>query len=68
MTTKLIILIAIGFLIFGAVVFVIVKACRYRRNHPDEIYWPYNGPMKRRHSKQTPKTLLLAALTLGCML
>ena len=48
MTTKLIILVAIGLLVFGALLCIIVKAWRYRRNHPDEVYWPYNGPLHKK--------------------
>ena len=68
MTSKLTILIAIGLLVFGAFVFIIVKAWRYRRNHPNEVYWPYSGTLRRRHSKQAPQKLLLAALTLASLL
>ncbi len=69
MTTKLIILIVVGLLVFGALVYVIVKAWRYRRNHPDEVYWPYNGPLhKKRKSKPGITTTLVATLTLSTLM
>ena len=69
MTTKLIILIVVGLLVFGALVYVIVKAWRYRRNHPDEVYWPYNGPLhKKKKSKTCHKTLLVATLILSTLM
>ena len=37
MTTKLIILLAIGALVLGMLAWLIVRAWRYRRNHPGEI-------------------------------
>ena len=42
MSTKLIILLSIGALVLGVLVWFIIKAWRYRRDHPDEVYWPYN--------------------------
>lgn len=69
MTTKLIILIVVGLLVFGALLCIIVKAWRYRRNHPDEIYWPYNGPLhKKRKSKPGITTTLVAILTLSTLM
>ena len=69
MTTKLIILIVVGLLVFGALLCIIVKAWRYRRNHPDEVYWPYNGPLhKKKKSKTCHKTLLVATLILSTLM
>ncbi|MCR5589449.1 MAG: hypothetical protein K6F72_07525 [Bacteroidales bacterium] len=42
MSTKLIILLSIGALVLGVLVWFIIKAWRYRRDHPNEVYWPYN--------------------------
>jgi len=42
MTTKLIILIAIGILVLAGLIWLIIRAWRYRRDHPNEIFWPYN--------------------------
>lgn len=36
MTTKLIILLAIGLIVLGLLVWMIVRAWRYRKNHPDD--------------------------------
>ena len=44
MNLKLILLLAIGLLVLGAIAWQLVRAWRYRRNHPDETYWPYNDP------------------------
>ena len=69
MTTKLIILIVVGILVFGALLCIIVKAWRYRRNHPDEVYWPYNGPLhKKRKSKPGITATLVATLTLSTLM
>ncbi len=67
MTTKLIILLTIGLLVFGALVFVIVKAWCYRRNHPDEVYWPYNKPFTRGNSNHIHNAVLVVALTLATL-
>ena len=48
MTTKLIILIAIGVLVLAGLTWLIVRAWRYRRDHPEEIFWPYNDPQGRK--------------------
>ena len=48
MTTKMIILLALGLLILGGLTWLIVRAWRYRKNHPDEIYWPYNAPKENK--------------------
>ena len=45
MTTKLIILLVLGLLVLGALVWLIVRAWRYRQAHPNEILWPYNGEL-----------------------
>lgn len=37
MTTKLIVLLGVGAVVLAAIVWMIVRAIRYRRNHPDEI-------------------------------
>lgn len=37
MTTKLIVLLGLGALALAAIVWTIVRAIRYRRNHPDEM-------------------------------
>lgn len=42
MTTKLIILIAIGILVLAGLIWLIIRAWRYRRVHSNEIFWPYN--------------------------
>lgn len=42
MTTKLIILIAIGILVLAGLIWFIIRAWRYRRDHSNEIFWPYN--------------------------
>ncbi len=42
MTTKLIILISLGVVSLGGIAWCIVRARRYRRDHPNEVYWPYN--------------------------
>ncbi len=46
MSLKLIFLIAVGGLALGLLVGLLVRAFRYRRNHPDETYWPYNTPQE----------------------
>ena len=69
MTTKLIIIIVVGLLVFGALLCIIVKAWRYRRNHPDEVYWPYNGPLhKKKKSKPGITTTLATILTLSTLM
>ncbi len=47
MTTKLIILLSFGTLVLGVLIRQIVRAWRYRRDHPDEVYWPYNRPNEK---------------------
>lgn len=42
MTTKLITLIILGVVVLGGIAWCIVRAWRYRRDHPKEVYWPYN--------------------------
>ncbi len=37
MTTKMIILLAIGLIVLGLLVWMIVRAWRYRKNHPDDL-------------------------------
>ncbi len=46
MTTKMIILLTVGALVLGTLVWQIVRAWRYRSTHPDETYWPYNTPQE----------------------
>ena len=41
MATKLIILIVLGVVVLGVLVWQLNRAWRYRKKHPDEIYWPY---------------------------
>lgn len=42
MTLKLIIIIIVALLVLGILAWQLVRAWRYRRNHPNETYWPYN--------------------------
>ena len=42
MNLKLIIILAVGILVLGAIAWQLVRAWRYRRSHPDESLWPYN--------------------------
>ena len=44
MNLKLILLLAVGVVAVGVLAWQIVRAWRYRRNHPDEILWPFNNP------------------------
>ena len=48
MTTKLIILLVLGLLILSGIIWLVVKACRYSREHPDELLWPYDGELNER--------------------
>ena len=62
MSTKLIILLIVGALALGTLVWMIVRAWRYRRNHPEETYWPYNGGL---NAKIMIVTVLLTCLFYG---
>lgn len=57
MTIKLMILIVLGGIVLGALVWLIIRAWRYRRDHPDEIYWPYNdmGTTSKREKRENEK-------------
>ena len=37
----------LGGVVLGALVWQIVRAWRYRRDHPEEIFWPYNKPKEK---------------------
>lgn len=52
MSTKLIILLSLGALVLGTLFWQIVRAWRYRKNHPDEIFWPYNGILNDKKKKK----------------
>ena len=51
MNLKLILLLAVGVVAVGVLVWQLVRAWRYRRNHPDETYWPYNEPKEDNEKK-----------------
>ena len=51
MNLKLIILLSFGALVLGALIWQIVRAWRYRRDHPDEILWPYSGDLNDKKKK-----------------
>jgi hypothetical protein len=53
MTTKLIILLSLGGLVLGGLAWSIVRAWRYRSNHPEETYWPYSGDLKENENGKT---------------
>lgn len=53
MTTKLIILLSLGAVVLGGLAWSIVRAWRYRRNHPEETYWPYSGDLKEKENEKT---------------
>lgn len=57
MTTKLIILIAIGILVLAGLIWFIIRAWRYRRDHSNEIFWPYNdmGTTSKREKRENEK-------------
>lgn len=57
MTTKLIILIILGVVVLGGIAWCIVRAWRYRRDHPKEVYWPYND-MQGDKEKEEKKTII----------
>jgi hypothetical protein len=42
MNLKLNILLLLGVVVLGILTRLIVRAWRYRRDHPNEIFWPYN--------------------------
>lgn len=69
MTLKLIILTVLGAVILTILAGMIVRAWRYRHNHHDEVYWPYNGPLhKKKKSKPGITTTLVTILTLSTLM
>lgn len=59
MSTKLIVLLIIGALVLITLACILVRAWRYRRNHPEETYWPYNGGLNAK--------IMIAAVLLTCL-
>jgi heme/copper-type cytochrome/quinol oxidase subunit 2 len=57
MNLKLNILLLLGVVVLGILTRLIVRAWRYRRDHPDEIYWPYNdmGTTSKREKRENEK-------------
>ena len=57
MTLKLIALTVLGAVVLTILAGMIVRAWRYRRNHPDEVYWPYNdmGTTSKREKRENEK-------------
>ena len=69
MTLKLIALTVLGAVVLTILAGMIVRAWRYRHNHHDEVYWPYNGPLhKKKKSKPGITTTLVTILTLSTLM
>lgn len=43
MTTKLIILLVVGGLALGLLIWIFIRAIRYHQHNPNDTYWPYYG-------------------------